>query len=134
MPDFKFWDPDIAEAACDAPDYPEIARMALIEMHRQVGDLRRSAEGVAQRGLLVRHLVLPHGRAGTRDVMRFIATQVSTNTYVNIMSQYRPCGRAAEISGLDVYPSGADFKEALNAAGQEGIRRLDQPRRVFILR
>ena len=134
MPDFKFWDPDIAESACNAPDYPEIARRALIEMHRQVGDLRIDSDGVAQRGLLVRHLVLPHGRAGTRDVMRFIAKQVSSNTYVNIMSQYRPCGRAAEISGLDVYPSQADFKAALKAARQGGITRLDQPRRVFILR
>lgn len=134
MPDFKFWGPDIAESACNAPDYPEIARRALIEMHRQVGDLCIDSDGIAQRGLLVRHLVLPHGRAGTRDVMRFIAKQVSSNTYVNIMSQYRPCGRAVEISGLDVYPSQADFKEALKAARQGGITRLDQPRRVFILR
>jgi putative pyruvate formate lyase activating enzyme len=66
--------------------------------------------------------------------MRFIATRISPNSYVNIMSQYRPCGRAAEISGLDAYPTQADFKEALKAAKQEGIARLDQPRRVFVLR
>ena len=134
MPDFKFWESDIAASACDAPDYPEIARKALIEMHRQVGDLQINADGIAQRGLLVRHLVLPRGRAGTREVMGFIATQISSDSYVNIMSQYRPCGRAAEISGLDIYPSRADFKEAVNAAGQEGIVRLDHPRRVFLWR
>jgi len=134
MPDFKFWDSDIAASACDAPDYPETARKALIEMHRQVGDLQINADGIAQRGLLVRHLVLPHGRAGTREVMGFIATQISPGSYVNIMSQYRPCGRAAEISGLDIYPSRADFKEAVNAAAQEGIVRLDQPRRVFLVK
>jgi putative pyruvate formate lyase activating enzyme len=133
MPDFKFWDTDIATSACDAPDYPEIARMALMEMHRQVGDLQVGTDNIARRGLLVRHLVLPHGRAGTREVMRFIATQISSNTYVNIMSQYRPCGRAAEIDELNIYPSRGDFKKALEAARQEGIVRLDQPRRVFVL-
>lgn len=133
MPDFKFWDPDIAKSACDAPDYPEIARKALMEMYRQVGDLQMDSEGIAQRGLLVRHLVLPDGQAGTREVMRFIAKRISCDTYVNIMSQYRPCGRAAEIGGLDIYPSKADFKAALNAARQEGISRIDRPQRVFVL-
>jgi len=134
MPDFKFWDSDIAVSACDTRNYPEVARKALIEMHRQVGDLQVSESGIAQRGLLIRHLVLPHGLAGTRAVMRFIATQISPNSYVNIMSQYRPCGRAAEINGLDTDPSRTDVQEAVNAAKQEGIVRLDQPRRVFALR
>jgi putative pyruvate formate lyase activating enzyme len=134
MPDFKFWNPDIAAAACDAANYPEVARQALIEMHRQVGDLVTDDKGIAQRGLLVRHLVLPRGRAGTREVMRFIASKISPNTYVNIMSQYRPCGRAVEINGLDTYPSRTDFNEAVIAAKEEGIVRLDQPRRVFVLR
>ena len=134
MPDFKFWDSHLAASACDAQDYPEKARKALIEMHRQVGDLVTNEAGIAQRGLLIRHLVLPQGLAGTREIMRFIATKISSNSYVNIMSQYRPCGRAAEVSGLETYPSSADYKEAVNAALQEGITRLDQPRRVFILR
>jgi putative pyruvate formate lyase activating enzyme len=103
-------------------------------MHRQVGDLAVDSRGVARSGLLIRHLVLPDDLAGTREVMRFIATQISSNTYVNIMSQYRPCGRAGEIDGLNIYPSRDDFKQALNAARQEGIVRLDQPRRVFVLR
>ena len=134
MPDFKFWDPEIAASACDARNYPDVARRALIEMHRQVGDLAINKNGIAQRGLLIRHLVLPQGLAGTREVMRFIATKISPNSYVNIMSQYRPCGRAAEINGLATYPSRTDFQAAVKAAKQVGITRLDQPRRVFVLR
>ena len=134
MPDFKFWDPQIAASACDAHDYPEVARKALIEMHRQVGDLVVNKAGVAERGLLIRHLVLPHGLAGTRKIMGFIATEISSNSYVNIMSQYRPCGKAAEVNGLETYLSNADYQEAVNTAVQEGITRLDQPRRAYVLR
>ncbi|MFZ0134167.1 MAG: radical SAM protein [Desulfobacterales bacterium] len=134
MPDFKFWDPRVAETGCKASDYPEVARKALREMHRQVGDLVLDADNIARRGLLVRHLVLPHRMAGTRAVMRFIASDISPATYVNIMTQYRPCGRAAEVPGLGDYPGAKDFEDARRAAREEGIRRLDQPRRVFVLR
>jgi putative pyruvate formate lyase activating enzyme len=133
MPDFKFWDPEVAESACQAKDYPEIACSALREMHRQVGDLKVSENGIAQKGLLIRHLVLPGGLAGTREVMRFIARELSINSYVNIMPQYRPCGRAAEIEGLNALLSQADFQTALQEAAAEGITRLDQPRRAFLL-
>ncbi len=133
MPDFKFWSPEIAEAACKAKDYPEIARNALIEMHRQVGDLVLDEYGVAMRGLLIRHLVLPRGLAGTREIMKFIANDISTNSYVNIMAQYRPCGRAAEIEGLSTRLTPKDFETAYQAAIEEGITRLDKPRRVFKL-
>ncbi|UCH20528.1 MAG: radical SAM protein [Deltaproteobacteria bacterium] len=132
MPDFKFWNPEIAAAACDAKDYPNVARKALIEMHRQVGDLVLDESGIAQRGLLIRHLVLPKGLAGTRQIMRFLATRISPNSYVNIMTQYRPCGRAAEIPELSRFPTTADFKAAIKAATDEGISRLDRPRRVFV--
>ncbi len=134
MPDFKFWDSDMAETACNARDYPDVARNALIEMHRQVGDLVTDESGIARRGLLIRHLVLPQGLAGTREVMRFIAKRISPNSYVNIMAQYRPCGRASEVKELSVYPSNTDFKEALQAAIDEGITRLDRPRRIFMIR
>lgn len=133
MPDFKFWNPDLAERACDAPDYPDVARNALIEMHRQVGDLVIDAGGIARRGLLVRHLVLPGGLADTGEVMRFIADRISANTYVNIMPQYRPCGRAAEVEGLEGFPSRSDFEAALKAARDAGITRLDEPRRIFMM-
>jgi putative pyruvate formate lyase activating enzyme len=126
MPDFKFWDPDVAQQACHAPDYPEVARQALMEMHRQVGDLEIDRRGIARRGLLVRHLVLPGGLAGTPQVMRFIAREVSPQTYVNVMSQYRPCGRADEIPGLGSVLSAAEYRQAVRETMAEGITRLDQ--------
>lgn len=133
MPDFKFWDPKISELTCKAPDYPEIARQALIEMHRQVGDLILDENGIAQRGLLIRHLVLPNNLAGTRDIMKFIAEKISKNSYVNIMAQYRPCGKASEIKELSRHLDANEFKKALRIAQEEGISRLDLPRRVFKL-
>jgi putative pyruvate formate lyase activating enzyme len=133
MPDFKFWDPGVSKQACDAADYPEVARTALKEMHRQVGDLVIDNTGIARRGVLIRHLVLPDGLAGTSEIMRFIAQEISTNSYVNIMTQYRPCGRAAEVKGLGGYPSRSDFEAAVAAARQQGLTRLDRPRRVFML-
>jgi putative pyruvate formate lyase activating enzyme len=133
MPDFKFWDPVIAEQACQAGDYPNVARRALIEMHRQVGDLQIGNDGIAYRGVLLRHLVLPGGRAGTSKIMEFVAQQVSANTYVNVMPQYRPCGRAGKIEGLENKPTDADIEEALAATRKAGITRIDPPRRVFML-
>jgi putative pyruvate formate lyase activating enzyme len=133
MPDFKFWDPQIAENACQAPNYPEVARRALLEMHRQVGDLVLDEAGIARRGLVIRHLVLPDGLAGTREIMRFIARRLSRNSYVNIMSQYRPCGRAAEVEGLNSQLAAKDYRMAVQSAKEEGINRLDRPRRVFLL-
>ena len=127
MPDFKFTDTEIAGRTCDAPDYPETARAALKEMHRQVGDLVIDAQGLAVSGLLVRHLVLPDNLAGTRQAMRFIAEEVSAETYVNIMSQYRPMGRAAKIPGLSRPLSPEEYHEAIDAAATEGIHRLDRP-------
>ena len=133
MPDFKFWDPAIAKATCNAENYPEVAQQALLEMHRQTGDLVMDDTGIAQRGILLRHLVLPSGLSGTREIMRFIARRVSKNTYVNIMPQYRPCGRAGEIKALSVHPSNTDFETALQAAEEEGIKRLDRRRRRFMV-
>ena len=134
MPDFKFWDSQVAADSCQAADYPEIARKALVEMHRQVGDLQIDEAGIAWRGVLIRHLVLPGGLAGTRDIMRFIAQNISTASYVNVMSQYRPCGRAAEVKGLETPLASKDYKRAVQAAKEEGITRLDQPLRRFVFR
>jgi len=134
MPDFKFWDPQVAESACQAGDYPEIARKALLEMHRQVGDLQVDEQGIARRGLLIRHLVLPDELAGTRKVMKFIAQNLSPDSYVNIMSQYRPCGRAAEVSGLNSNLKPDEYLGAVKAAKAEGINRLDRPQRVRAFR
>jgi putative pyruvate formate lyase activating enzyme len=125
MPDFKFWDPGVSEMTCHAPDYPEVAREAIREMYCQVGDLVVDEAGIAQRGLLVRHLVLPQGLAGTREIMRFICQEISANTYVNIMSQYRPCGDVSSIKALQRSVSRNEFRDALNAAKAEGITRID---------
>ncbi len=133
MPDFKFWDSELARKACNAADYPEAARKSIREMHRQVGDLVMDEEGLARQGLLIRHLVLPRGLAGTREIMRFVAKEISADTYVNVMHQYRPCGRAAEVEGLGEYPSRSDCKDALRMAEEEGIWRMDRPRRVFVM-
>ncbi len=131
MPDFKFWDPHVAERLAGAADYPERTRRAVREMHRQVGDLVVDEAGIARRGLLVRHLVMPEGLAGTREVMNFIAGEISADTYVNVMGQYRPCGRAVEEEALSRPLRPAEFQQALRLARRAGLRRLDRPRRVF---
>jgi len=134
MPDLKFADADAAERYCKAPDYPETARAAVKEMHHQVGDLEIDANGVAVRGLLVRHLVMPEGKAGTGKLMEFLADGVSKNTYVNIMDQYRPCGDAARFAELGRAITGAEYQDAVRAAQAAGITRLDQRRqqRLFV--
>lgn len=132
MPDFKFWDESVAEKTCGAPDYPEAARRAINEMHRQVGDLTLDANGIAIKGLLLRHLVLPDGLAGTRDIIAFVVREISSETYVNIMPQYRPCGRAAEIKALARPITSEEFEIALQDAKEMGIHRLDQQPRIFI--
>ncbi|ACL03341.1 Radical SAM domain protein [Desulfatibacillum aliphaticivorans] len=131
MPDFKFWHPEIAENTCKARDYRQIACAALREMHRQVGDLQINEQGLAERGLLVRHLVLPGKSAGTKQIMEFIAQHISPNTYVNIMPQYRPVGRAKEVPGLESALPYREYEQAVAEALKAGISRLDERRRVF---
>ncbi len=131
MPDFKFWDPEVAGKLCNAADYPERAREALKEMHRQVGDLVMDEEGIARRGLLVRHLVLPDNLAGTKECMEFLAQELSLNTYVNVMAQYRPCGRAYEHPSLTRHPTGLELAAAERAAREAGLTRLDRREKLF---
>jgi putative pyruvate formate lyase activating enzyme len=102
-------------------------------MHRQVGDLTVDDHGLAVSGLLVRHLVLPQGLADTPKIMEFIATRISPDTYVNIMPQYRPCGKAAQIRALNRSITNKEFNQALSDAAEAGIHRLDQRRRSFML-
>ena len=125
MPDFKFWDSNNAKWLAKAADYPEVARRTIKEMHRQVGDLAIDEHGLAVRGLLVRHLVMPHGLGGTRDVCRWIATELSPNTYVNIMAQYRPEGRAERYELINRPITVAEYRDAIRAAREEGLCRLD---------
>jgi len=128
MPDAKFFSPEAAKRYCKAEDYPERARRALKEMHRQVGDLELNDNGIAVRGLLVRHLVMPDDLAGTRQWMEFLAREISSNTYVNIMDQYRPCGDVAAFPELQRSIGPEEYEAALDAAAKAGITRLDQRR------
>jgi putative pyruvate formate lyase activating enzyme len=132
MPDFKFWNPDVSKRLVKAKDYPEAARAAIREMHRQVGDLTFDECGVAQRGLLVRHLVMPGGLAGTRDVMHFLAHELSPHTYVNIMAQYHPAGRVGpeKDSEINRRISAEEYDEAIRIAREEGLYRFDERHRV----
>jgi putative pyruvate formate lyase activating enzyme len=125
MPDFKFWEEEPAKSFCSAPDYREAACAACKEMHAQVGDLAIDREGIARRGLLVRHLVMPGGLAGTKEVMRFLAQEISKNTYVNVMDQYRPCYKANDDARINRRITHAEYEEALEAARAAGIHRLD---------
>jgi len=125
MPDFKYADPEVAEKYSLARDYPERAKAALQEMHRQVGDLIIDSRGIAQRGLLVRHLVLPQGLAGTEEIMSFIAREVSSNTYVNMMDQYRPCFKAIGDPYLGRRITPAEYEAAVKAALRVSLYRLD---------
>jgi putative pyruvate formate lyase activating enzyme len=100
MPDMKYSDGKIAERFSEIKDYPEVNRAAVKEVHRQAGDLKVDEQGIAQRGLLVRYLVLSEGLAGTDGVVRFLAEEISINTYLNVMAQYHPCYLAFDIPQL----------------------------------
>ena len=121
MPDFKYGDSTIAECYSAAPGYFEAACAAVKEMHRQVGDL--SIEGsLARRGLLIRHLVLPNRLAGTERVLAFIAGEISQDTFVNLMGQYRPAYRARERPEISRPITAAEYDEAFRLARRLGLR------------
>jgi putative pyruvate formate lyase activating enzyme len=128
MPDMKYGDSALARKYSKVRNYVEANRAAVKEMHRQVGDLVLDARGIAQRGLLVRHLVLPHGIAGTGQVLQFLAEEISANTYLNLMDQYRPCYRADEYPEIDRPITAQEYREALDAAARHGLARLDHRR------
>jgi putative pyruvate formate lyase activating enzyme len=125
MPDMKYGSNEPAALYSRAPDYVSVNRSAVKEMHRQVGDLVLDDDGIAQRGLVIRHLVLPNGLAGSESVLRFIADEISPRTYVNIMSQYRPCHRAPSIPALARRLMPEEYDEARNIARRFGLKRLD---------
>ncbi|HSV95719.1 MAG TPA: radical SAM protein [Spirochaetota bacterium] len=125
MPDFKYMDADTAKRLSGADDYPLRAMEALREMHRQVGDLEIDGRGIAHRGLLVRHLVLPNNLSATDRVIAFLAS-LSENTYLNLMDQYRPEYRARECADLRRRATIAEFDEAVEWARRAGLSRLDK--------
>ncbi|MGD1101976.1 MAG: radical SAM protein [Terriglobia bacterium] len=130
MPDFKYWDSEMARKYSRAPDYPQVARRVLKEMYRQVGDLVIDEDGLAKRGLLIRHLVMPGDIAGTGEIMRWIAQELSPATYVNLMAQYYPAGKVkrSEFPEIDRRVTPVEYERALGEAWRAGLERLDSRR------
>lgn len=123
MPDIKYSDDENARKYSGVKHYWAVVRAAVKEMHRQVGDLECDEHGIARRGLLLRHLVLPNGIAGSARVMDFVVDEVSSNSYVNIMDQYRPAYRAGRYGVLDRRPNSSEYNEVVNYAAARGLHR-----------
>jgi len=135
MPDFKYWDRGLAKTYVKQKNYPEIVRSVVKEMHRQVGDLTFDESGLARRGVLVRHLVMPGGIEDTRQIMRFLAEEISPDTYVNIMDQYRPAGEvnASKYAEINRTLTSQELEAAYEAAGEFGLHRFDSRSHVVRL-
>jgi putative pyruvate formate lyase activating enzyme len=125
MPDFKLWSSDLARRYLAKRDYPEVARHSLREMHRQVGELVLDERGMARRGLIVRHLVMPGLLAETEAILRFVAEELGPDTYVNLMAQYYPAGRTTEFPEIDRHIHRSEYERALELARELGLRHLD---------
>ena len=123
MPDMKYSDPELAKIYSSARTYPEINKAAVKEMYRQVGDLQIDENGIAKKGLLIRHLVLPENIAGTKEVLRFIAEEISPNTYISLMSQYFPAYKALSIPAINRRITHAEYKQAREYLEQFGLSR-----------
>ena len=123
MPDMKYSDPKMAERYSSAADYPERNRDAIKEMHRHVGDLQIDEEGIAQKGLLIRHLVLPENIAGTKNILRFIAEEISPDTYISLMSQYFPAHRAVSMPPINRRITRSEYQKAREWLEYFGLRR-----------
>jgi putative pyruvate formate lyase activating enzyme len=131
MPDMKYASGVNSKKYSRAVDYPRINRAAVKEMHRQVGDLQVGENGLATRGLLVRHLVLPRDLAGTRQIVQFLADEISTNTYLNLMDQYRPAFNAGQHPELNRRITTKEYRAAVQMAKEAGLTRLDE-RKSFL--
>ncbi len=132
MPDFKFWNNATADIYTEAHDYCDIVRKAIKTMFTQVGDLSIDRQGIAQRGLLIRHLVMPEHLDETREILRFIAAEISSSCHVNIMDQYRPCGTA--VSPIDRPLSNKEYQTALDFAKPTGLIQLNVMRLADLLK
>lgn len=124
MPDIKYGDDEVGAKYSRAPRYFTVAKAAVKEMHRQVGDLQINERGIATRGLLVRHLVMPEKLARTEAIMKFIAEEISPNTFVNIMDQYYPAHEARKYPELSRRVSRAEYRQALEIARAAGLKRI----------
>ncbi len=130
MPDIKYMDDQVALRLSKIKNYSKVVKDALKEMHRQVGDLIIE-NGIAKRGLIVRHLVLPGDLSQTEEVIKFISKEISPHTYFNLMDQYRPCGDAWKYPPLDRKLTKEEWERALNLAYKYGLTRLDDRRARF---
>jgi len=125
MPDMKYSDEAVAWKYSGVKNYPAVNQAAVREMYRQVGDLLTDDKGIARRGLLIRHLVLPNGLSGSTTIISFIANEISLNTYLNIMDQYRPEYMAYEIPELNRRITREEFLQVKELAERFGLTRLD---------
>jgi len=123
MPDMKYSDSDVAEQLSAAPDYPQTNLAAVKEMHRQVGDLQVE-KGLATRGLLVRHLVLPDNLAGSFEIIDFLAGEISSSTTINVMDQYRPCYKASSNPQINRHPTLQEIASVRRYAIEKGLNVL----------
>ena len=135
MPDMKYSHAEIAKRYSRIPDYPHVNQLAVAEMHRQVGNLELDEQGIALHGLLVRHLVLPNNLAGTDGVIKFLSEQISRETYLNIMNQYRPAYKSHLYPELNRQLTNQEYHAALDLADSAGMTNLDQRKsRFWIIR
>lgn len=127
MPDFKYWSNERSQKYLKAKDYPEAARAVIKEMHRQVGDLVLDENGLAKRGVLLRHLVMPDGLEDTENIMEFLVKEISSDTYINIMGQYFPAGKVSEKKYQEINrrPHSRELATAEEIARQKGLHRFD---------
>ena len=124
LPDIKYLDPYKTELTMNAPDYPQVAKRAVREMYRQVGDLIINDKGIAERGLLVRHLVMPGETENLIAVLKFLINEISSNTHINLLGQYHPAGTAANIQKLAHGLSIQEYQQSLNLAREFGVKQL----------
>src|SRR5918996_923272 len=134
MPDFKLWSSERSRRYLAKRDYAEAARRSVREMHRQAGDLVLDGDGMARRGLIVRHLVMPGLFEETEAILRFVADELGPDTYVNVMAQYYPAGRTGEFPEIDRRLYRSEFERALALADGLGLRRLDERSRSALPR
>ncbi|MCI0519771.1 MAG: radical SAM protein [Chloroflexi bacterium] len=131
MPDMKYASAQTARYYSKIPNYPLVNQAAVREMHRQVGDLKLGADGLAKRGLLVRHLVLPHSLAGTAEIARFVAEEISPHTALNVMAQYHPSFNARQFPRLNRRITTQEYQEALEAVCAAGLQPMEAPNLAY---
>jgi putative pyruvate formate lyase activating enzyme len=126
LPDFKYWDSDLsAKYSSGAENYPEITREAILEMHRQVGVAIPAKNGIMQRGLMIRHLVMPNNTSGSKEIMDWIAGNLPKDTYVNIMAQYSPVYKAYDFPEISRRITGREYEQVVRRAKEIGLTNLD---------